>query len=238
MLERDAPAAPPGRAAETTLIFREAHWPVPPLLAGVLPFKWAMLSRLTSALIPSYYDPSTVERLIHSVGKPLVWLWWRLVELLLIAQYGLESRGRTRLSMIPLKPIEFDAFGESVMLPRPDFYRRVRSNAIKALMTEIEEFTPEGVLLKTGAKLDLDTVVLATGWETDYSFVSDDVRSALRFAEDVLSPSRTVGEDDDQLKLSRQRVRRSGAGAECALHLVSASGELARPFGIASMSEN
>lgn len=173
-------------AAETSIIFREAHWPVPPLLAGVLPFKWAMLNRLTSTLIPLYYRPSALERWVHTLGKPLVWFWWRLVELLLIVQYGLGSRRGTRLSLIPSKPIEFDAFGESVMLPRPDFYRYVRSGAIEPMMTEIAEFTPTGVALKTGAKLELDTVILATGWESDYSFLSDDARSALGFEEDGL----------------------------------------------------
>ena len=49
-------------AERTTLVFREPHWPVPQKLLGVLPFKWAMLSRLTSALIAPYtghHGPST-----------------------------------------------------------------------------------------------------------------------------------------------------------------------------------
>src|SRR5262249_21765714 len=39
-------------AQEVHIIFREAHWPVPRNLAGILPFKWGMLSRFTGALIP------------------------------------------------------------------------------------------------------------------------------------------------------------------------------------------
>src|SRR5262249_53539762 len=38
-------------ADEVHIIFREAHWPVPRNLAGILPFKWGMLSRMTGALI-------------------------------------------------------------------------------------------------------------------------------------------------------------------------------------------
>jgi dimethylaniline monooxygenase (N-oxide forming) len=113
-------------ATETTIVFREPHWPVPPVVAGVLRFKWALLSRLAATLIPPYYRPSSVERAVHLVGRPLVWLWWRLVEILLIVQYGLGSRFGTRLSLVPDGPIEFDAFGESAMLPRSDFYRLVR----------------------------------------------------------------------------------------------------------------
>ena len=171
-------------ASQTTIIFRELHWPVPPKLAGVLPFKWAMLNRLTSTLIPLYYQPSGVERAVHTVGKPLVWLWWRLVELLLIVQCRLGSRLGTRLSLVPTEPVEVDTFGESTMLPRPEFYRFVRNGVITPQRTEIAEYTPTGITLKNGTSLEAEIVVLATGWETDYGFLSEKTRSSLNFEED------------------------------------------------------
>lgn len=173
-------------ASKICLIFRDVHWPVPPKLLEILPFKWAMLNRLTSALIPPYYRPSTLERSLHTLGKPLVWLWWRLVELLLIAQFGLGSRGNTRLSLIPSQPIEFDAFGEAVMLPRPAFYRGLRNGSIEPLKTEIAGFDNRGVALKNGEVREVDVVVLATGWETDYGFLEEDLRHTLEFADDGL----------------------------------------------------
>ncbi|MGH8594955.1 MAG: flavin-containing monooxygenase [Gammaproteobacteria bacterium] len=171
-------------ASQTTIIFREAHWPVPPKLAGVLPFKWAMLTRLTSTLIPLYYRPSGAERIVHTVGKALVWLWWRLVELLLIVQCRLWSRFGTRPSLVPTKPVEVDTFGEATMLPRPEFYRLVRKGAIRPQRTEITEYAPTGIVLKNGVKLEADVVVLATGWETDYGFLSGKARSSINFEED------------------------------------------------------
>lgn len=173
-------------AAETCVIFRDLHWPVPPRLLGILPFKWAMLNRLTSTLLPLYYRPSALERCVHTVGRPLVWGWWRVVELLLIAQYGLGTRGNTRLNLVPPTPIEIDAFSEAVMLPRPEFYHRLRSGEIAPIRSEIEEFTPSGVRLKNGASREVDTVILATGWESDYSYLTDDVRTALGFSDDGL----------------------------------------------------
>ncbi|MGD9602386.1 MAG: flavin-containing monooxygenase [Gammaproteobacteria bacterium] len=173
-------------ASKTCLIFREVHWPVPPKLLEILPFKWAMLNRLTSALIPPYYRPSTLERSLHTLGKPLVWFWWRLVELLLIAQFGLGSRGNTRLSLIPRLPIEFDAFGEAVMLPRPAFYGGIRNGAIEPLMTEIAGFNGRQVVLKSGEVREIDVVILATGWETDYGYLEEYLRDALEFADDGL----------------------------------------------------
>ncbi len=173
-------------AAETSIVYRQTHWPVPPRLLNVLPFKWAMLNRLTSALIPLHYRPSRLECCLHTLGKPLVWGWWRVVELLLIAQYGLGSRGRTRPNLVPKEPIEFDAFGESVMLPRPAFYRQLRSGGIAPVEAEISTFTASGLQLSNGKALNVDTVILATGWEADYSFLEVGVRFSLNFADDGL----------------------------------------------------
>jgi dimethylaniline monooxygenase (N-oxide forming) len=173
-------------AARTSLVFREPHWPVPPLLLELLPFKWAMLNRLTSALIPLHYRPSVLERALHTVGRPLVWLWWRVVERLLIAQYGLGSRHGSRPSLVPNLPLEFDAFGESTMLPRPEFYRSLRNGAIEPLRTGIAKFTARGISLENGVEREVDIVILATGWETDHGFLDARVCDALEFADDGL----------------------------------------------------
>lgn len=173
-------------AAATHLVYRAPHWPVPPLLLGVLPFKWAMLTRLASTLVPPYYRPSRLERVLHGPGRPLVWLWWRVVERLLAAQYGLGSRGGTRPSLVPRDPVEFDAFGESVMLPRPGFYPALRTGAIEPLEGRIARYTPSGIVLTDGTRRDVDTVVLATGWEADYGLFDDATRVALGLGDDGL----------------------------------------------------
>lgn len=76
-----------------------------------------------------------------------MWGWWRVVELLLIAQYGLGSRGNTRASLVPRQPIEYDAFGESVMLPRPAFYRQLRSGEIAPDIRSALNFSDDGLYL-------------------------------------------------------------------------------------------
>ena len=162
-------------ASETHIVFREPHWPVPPRLAGIMPFKWAMLNRLTSTLIPPYQRPTGVERVVHSLGKPLVWFYWRLVELLLFVQCRLGSRFGSRVSMVPDKPVEVDSFGESTMLPRPAFYRAVRRGAIDAYRTTIAGYRPTGVRLEDGTELEIDVMVLGTGWNTDFGFLADGI---------------------------------------------------------------
>jgi len=85
------------------------------------------------------------------------------------------SRFGTRVSLVPKDPIEIGAFSESTMVPRGMFYQLARSDAIKLHRTTVEGYTPTGLKLANGTILDLDLVISATGWETDFSFVENDV---------------------------------------------------------------
>ena len=119
----DAAIESAAAAKETHIIFREPHWPIPQKLAGILPFKWGLLHRLNSTLIPLYQYATPVEKVVHGLGKPLVWLYWRLVETLLYFQCQLGSRFGTRISLVPKEPIEIGAFSESTMVPRGPMLR-------------------------------------------------------------------------------------------------------------------
>lgn len=170
---------------ETHLVFREAHWPVPRNLAGVLPFKWGMLSRMTGALIKPYVTPaSPLVKWLHGVGKPLPWIFWRLVELLLYFQWGLGSKIAHGKNLVPSTPVEVDCFGESTMVPRPDLYRAIRQGRIIAHRSEIAAFTADGITLKDGDQLEVDRVVFGTGWKSDNDLLPDPLRDTLGRDED------------------------------------------------------
>ncbi len=139
-------------ASHTSILFRMPRWPIPRKLAGVLPFKWGLLQRLASTMLPLYQQPSGLERVVHSLGAPLVWLYWRLTELLLYFQCRLGNAFGTRTSLVPPMPIELSGFDHTTMVPRPDFYRLVREGAINACRDEIEEFTERGVTLRRKAQ--------------------------------------------------------------------------------------
>jgi len=171
-------------AAQTHIIFRDAHWPIPQKLAGILPFKWGLLNRLCSTLIPVYQETTPIERVVHSIGKPLAWFYWRLVETLIYFQCRLGSRLGTRVSLVSKLPIEIDAFGESTQAPKPEFFRLARTGHIDLHRTTVQKFTENGLQLGDGKALDLDVVILATGWKTDFSFVSPDVWARLDPGED------------------------------------------------------
>jgi dimethylaniline monooxygenase (N-oxide forming) len=171
-------------AAETHMVIREPHWPIPSRLAGVLPFKWGMLNRLASTLIPPYQRPTGVERLVHSLGTPLVWFYWRLVELLMVVQCQLGSRGGSRMDLVPNLPVEIGGFSESTMLPRPAFFDALRRGVIQGHPGTIAEYTETGVRLVNGAEPAVDTVILATGWETDFGFLGEDIWRRLGAGDD------------------------------------------------------
>ena len=175
------------------LIFRDTHWPVPRQLAGILPFKWGMLNRLTATLITPYVHPSAVVRWVHGPGKPLVWIYWRLVELLLRAQFKLDTKIAHGRTLLPKRPVEIDCFGESTMVPRPGFIDLIRSGRISAHLTEVERFTETGLLLHDGDEISADCVVFGTGWKSDYSFLSQEILDVL-------------GQDDDGFYLYRHML--------------------------------
>jgi len=171
-------------AAETHIVVRQARWPIPSRLAGILPFKWGLLSRLASTLIPPYQRRTRVEQVVHTLGTPLVWFYWRLVELLLVVQCRLGSRFGSRVDLVPEQPVEIGGFGESTMQPRPAFYRELRAGAIQGHRGTIAAYTPGGVRLSDGTALAVDVVILATGWATDFGFLDADVWRRLDPGED------------------------------------------------------
>lgn len=171
-------------ASHTSITFRKPRWPIPRKLAGVLPFKWGLLQRMASTLLPLYQQPSGLERVVHGPGAPLVWLYWRLTEVLLYFQCRLGNAFGTRTSLVPPMSIELSGFDHTTMVPRPDFYRLVREGAIEACPGEIEKFTEGGIMLKNGEQIDADVVILATGWRTDYSFLGEDQLDKLNVEDD------------------------------------------------------
>src|SRR5262245_11891599 len=182
----DAAVESASAATDTHIILRHAHWPIPRNLLGILPFKWGMLNRLTSTLIPMYIRPSSLERWVHALGRPLIWFWWRLVELLLRFQCRLGSKFGVRESLMPDEPVEIGSFGEPTMLPRPELYRLIRRGAIQARRTGVCGFTASEIVPDSGDKVAADLVVLATGWQMDYAFLPASVRARLQIEADGL----------------------------------------------------
>jgi len=161
-----------GIADRVTLVFRNAHWPVPRKILGVLDNKY-MISRFISAFLPLYQRPGKWERSLHKYGGWLVWGFWRTMELVLRLQYRLKSA-----NALPTSRLEQDIFtGDFVASPK--IYSLIHEGKIRTEQASIKRFTSDGVELSNGQQLIADTVVLATGWQYDRSFLPDEFQGAL-----------------------------------------------------------
>ena len=160
------------RADQVTLVFRQAHWPVPQRFLGLLDNKY-MISRFISAFLPLYQHPGKGEKRLHKFGGWLVWSYWRFMEIVLRTQYRLKSAGT-----LPTSRLERDLFtGDFVASPTT--YSLFHKDTIRTEQGSIKQFTADGIELSNGVHVNADTVVLGTGWEYDRSFLPDEFQSAL-----------------------------------------------------------
>lgn len=166
-------------ADKVHLVFKTAHWPVPRKLLGLLPFKWGMLTRLVAGLIPPYVRPTPIVRAVHTIGYPLPWLFWRIVEVLLRIQQRLATPIAKGQNLVPAHPVEYDAYTERTMVPRPGFIGLIHAGKIQAHRTGLERYGRGHLQLCDGTALDVDCVVYGTGWVNGYEFLPSEVRAAL-----------------------------------------------------------
>jgi hypothetical protein len=115
------------------------------------------------------------------------------VELLLRVQFRLDTKISRDQTLLPKQPVEIDCFGESTMVPRPEFIDLIRSGRIVAHRTEVDRFTEKGLLLRDGDEIAADCVVFGTGWKSDYGFLSQEILDVL-------------GQDDDGFYLFRHML--------------------------------
>jgi len=79
-------------SARSTLVFSQAHWAVPPYIAGIIPFQYVFLSRFGQALVSWYKGawpgaPASVAA-AHSVLSVVMGPIFRVVEALFAFQQG------------------------------------------------------------------------------------------------------------------------------------------------------
>jgi len=150
-----------------TLLFRRAQWMAPRFLpGGRIPGDWLVTSRLM-ALFLRYYHSGTGARLMHTVGKPLVWLWWTLTAL------GWRKDLQMPAELIPKEklPSGIEKIGVG-----SDFYEVVNAGKAHAIQGEIVQFRENSIELSNGSVLSADVVVFATGWHQSVAFLSEELQ--------------------------------------------------------------
>jgi dimethylaniline monooxygenase (N-oxide forming) len=148
-----------------SLIYRRAQWKIPRYFGNLINMKYLLFSRFSEAFFDAHKKTS-FQKVLHSVGKPMVWLQWRGLELLLSKQFKLKQCG-----MRPAHRIE-DQISCSLGVEPVGFFERVAGKKIKAFCTEIERFEGRDVVLKNGESVRADLVVFGTGFKQRLPFLS------------------------------------------------------------------
>lgn len=164
------------RAAETTLVYRRAMWKVPTHVLGIINVKWLFYSRFVEAMAEPW-EPRLPERLLHSVGKPVVWGFWRLVESLMRAQFRLGSAG-----LLPEHRFETQIGCNLSVCPK-GYYDAVRTGRIRPRRGTVAAYEPGAVVLADGGRLPADVVVYGTGYTPSLPFLDAPTRARVMGAD-------------------------------------------------------
>jgi cation diffusion facilitator CzcD-associated flavoprotein CzcO len=153
-------------AKSCTLIYRKAQWKVPRFFGNKINMRYLLFSRLSEAFFNSP-KKSLGQKLLHSVGKPLVWAQWRGLEMLLKSQFKLKKCG-----MVPEHRIE-DQISCSLGVAPVGFYDKVHAGSINAKHAEIQRMEGKTIFLSTGETIKADILVCGTGFRQQIPFLED-----------------------------------------------------------------
>ena len=166
-----------GVAASTTVVARHLLWKMPTRIAGVVNYKYLMLTRLGEALF-RWIEPRGVERFLHGPGDPVrrrivaglqavVTRQLRLRALGLVPRGSFEDIARSTVSLVT------DGFYEAVGAGRITVHRDTEVVRLLAVAG-----APHAEL-STGAVVPADLVVCGTGHEQVVPFLDPAVQERL-----------------------------------------------------------
>ena len=94
-----------GKAASSTMVFRQAHWGTPLYIAGFIPFQYVFLSRFGQSLVSMYKGVwpgiSPTQERLHKLLSPVMAPVFKIVETLFA--YQLNQYGGWKPSMDVVK---------------------------------------------------------------------------------------------------------------------------------------
>lgn len=163
----DCAALASQHAAQTTLLFRRAHWMIARHLPNGKPGESFFFNRFAGAFAP-YHRSSPRNRFLHTRLAPLVRAWWALQGKLLRSSVGYPP------SMQPTEPLPA---GLSFAGVGTDFFDAVHAGRITPQRgsisnilgpTTVEYTSPDG----TTSRLEADVIILATGYRQSIDFLA------------------------------------------------------------------
>lgn len=167
----DAAVAAQGRAKEVALVYRRPLWKAPRFLFGVN-MKYMIATRVAELFAP-YPWATGVERALHTVGKPLISMYWRGVEWALDNQLKIRAAG-----MWPERSM-MESMSCNLSMATDGLYDSFREGRIRAHRGQPARFVAGGVELEDGARIDADVVIFGTGFRQEVPFVEEAIRSQI-----------------------------------------------------------
>lgn len=167
-------------AASTHVVARRLLWKVPRRIAGVLNYKYLLLTRLGEGLF-RYQDLRGVERLLHGPADRV-----RHALLASLGKVSVRQLGLERLGLVPPGTME-DIIRGGVGLASEGFAERVadgritvhRDRQVRSLLgSPLGHGTP-GAELDDGTVVPADLVITATGYDQRLPFFDEEVLARL-----------------------------------------------------------
>merc|ERR1711972_550817 len=169
----------------STLLYRDAHWPVPRYLLNLIPFQWGTYSRLGHFMLHASHDMTAFATWFHAVLVPLKWLFWRIVELMFRVQFHLRG------DAVPTTPIEIDLFTGGQIL-NYEYRDMLRTGMVTGMKGSIDHFVKDGFVLTNGIEIQADVVIYATGFRKSYDIFDRATQQKLAVARDGLYLYRNI----------------------------------------------
>lgn len=164
-------------AGSTTVVARELLWKMPRRLAGVLNYKYLLLTRLGEGLF-RYHTPVGVERFLHGPGRPvrdsmLRSIQGQVVRQLRLDELGLRPAGTLERIARSTVGLATEGFHEGVA----DGTLAVRRDTSIARLG-VRDGRPVAEL-SDGSTVPADVVVCGTGFHQGVPFLPEDVQRAV-----------------------------------------------------------
>ena len=135
--------------------------------------EWLLYSRFGQGTLPRWQQCGPVELIIHTAMKPLIWLYWRIVQGILIGQLGLWGRSA---HLRPNLRIEDDMYCGHGVICHPEMFPLMHRGKIQAVKGQIERILPSGeIQLADGTCMTADEIVFATGFKRVHDFLPQEL---------------------------------------------------------------
>lgn len=164
---------------------RRQNWYVPRYILGILQYKWAFHTRIGSTLLPRYFETTHIFlKIMHAIFTPVKWLLWRIVELLLLAQYRLPVRLWPKLGTVVDTALE-----TSALITDEAHLKLLRNGRIDMRIGTVQRLEANKAILSDGREEPVDVVILGTGWKLSYdTFMSgNSIFAGLDFDHEILN---------------------------------------------------